>query len=337
MIRVLSIDGGGIRGVIPVRILMTLEDILKAKLGRNDIHLSDFFDLIVGTSTGGIIACAYLLDKNYKVYNSKDILDLYFDKKDDIFKSSWGRAIFSVGGITDAKYSHHYFEEVLDEYFGDQMLSNLTKPCLITSYDIERRKAVFFKQHYAHVPGRNFLVKDIIRSTSAAPTYFEPSYIKDDLGEMHALIDGGVFANNPTMCAFAEVKSYFKESADNMCILSLGTGQVEESYMHKKVKRWGKADWIKPVLDVMMSGVSETIDYQVHQIFKSFDKEDHYLRLQPDLTTMPKGSSEKMDDISDENLKGLKLVAEREINYKYDNLVEFANLLIKEYRANFIN
>ncbi|MFN2167740.1 MAG: patatin-like phospholipase family protein, partial [Anaerolineae bacterium] len=176
--RILSIDGGGIRGVIPGQILVVLEDKLKALGGNPDAKISDYFDLIAGTSTGGILACLYLVPQednpDRPLYNAQEVVDFYLDRGGQVFHTPLRRRIMTVAGLMDEKYPTGPMESLLAEYFGDLRLSQLIKPCLIPSYDIDARKARFFNQYSARQGDeRDYLVREVIRATTAAPSYFE--------------------------------------------------------------------------------------------------------------------------------------------------------------------
>ena len=121
----------------------------------------------------------------------------------------------------------------------------------------------------------------------------------------YALIDGGLFANNPTLCAYAEARSkdqFDHPTAVQMLVLSLGTGEVKKQYPYKLAKDWGALEWIGPVLDIMMSGVAETVDYQLRMMFDAVKAPDQYLRINPDLGE----ADDDMDDASQPNLNALR-------------------------------
>lgn len=311
MTRILSIDGGGIRGIIPGQILVILEEKLKARSGNPNARIADYFDLIAGTSTGGILTCAYLIpsqdNSGMEVrpkFNATQVVDLYLKRGGDIFSVTLGHKIRTAGGILDEMYPAAQLEKALDEYFGDTKLSELIKPCLITSYDIKHRKGHFFTQHDAkQKKGWDFMVKEVARATSAAPTYFECSNIMSETEVSYPLIDGGVFVNNPTLCAFAEVYKEFKTAPDKMVILSLGTGFSKKEYDYDKAKSWGMVEWVKPLIDIMMSGVAEVVDYQLRQMFDATGISNQYLRIN---TELPIDVSPDMDEASPENLQALK-------------------------------
>ena len=118
----------------------------------------------------------------------------------------------------------------------------------------------------------------------------------------------GVFANNPALCAYAEARNIKfdaarnKPTASDMFILSIGTGSNPKKYHHQNVKDWGLVEWIKPIIDIMMSGVSETVDYQLKQIYDAVDKPDQYVRFEPS-----RGQAKPdMDDASEDNLLALQ-------------------------------
>lgn len=306
---VLSIDGGGIRGIIPGQILTHIENLLKEVYDDSTYKIADHFDLIAGTSTGGILACAYLLaDYGRPKYSAKEVVDIYFERADDIFTIPLFHKIRSAGGILDEKYPTDGLEETLNDFFGDAWLVDLLKPSLITAYDIKRRKAHFFTQHDAKDPDHNFSIKDIARATSAAPTYFEVSKIKSESNKYFPLVDGGIFANNPALCAFAEIRNKFstkdsKITANDILLLSIGTGYAKTSYSYDEVRDWGLAKWVKPALDMMMSGVSDTVDFQLTQIYEAANASNQYLRINGEL---PANADPDLDCVEPANLKALK-------------------------------
>jgi patatin-like phospholipase/acyl hydrolase len=316
-VRILSIDGGGIRGILPGTILTYLEDQIRRKTKNDKATIGQYFDFMAGTSTGGILSLICLCpdqDGNFR-FGAKQALDLYLDQGDEIFDVSFKKKLQSMGGLNDEKYDAKELEEALQTYFGDTKLNELLKPCLITSYDMRNRQAHFFTSADADNDIFNYLVRDVARATSAAPTYFEPVRIQSLFGTPHTLIDGGVFANNPALCAYAEVRQLDfsklskneekpdKPSAKDMLIVSIGTGSIKEPYYFKEYKDAGMVKWIKPLIDIMMSGNSETVDYQLRQIFNTLPNKhkDDYYRIQP----LIKDCDNAMDNASLDNLKAL--------------------------------
>lgn len=341
-VRILSIDGGGIRGILPGLVVAQLEKKLQDKTGDPDLRISDMFDFMAGTSTGGILSLAYLVpnESNRPKLTANQAVDIYLERGDEIFDVSLWQKISSGFGILDEKYDASELEEALNDTFGETEFKDLLKPCIISSYDIRRGKPHFFKQHRAENSISNYKVKDIARSTSAAPTYFEAARIKNELGSPYPLIDGGVFVNNPALVAYSEVRnmefdyitkedgSPANPTAKDMMIVSIGTGSQSKSYAYKEAKDWGAAQWIKPIIEIMMSGNSTTVDYHLNKIYETLH-EDHqtdYYRLEPKVVT----ADSQMDNASVENMLHLKEDALSYLSQKIidDKLNEIVDKLI---------
>lgn len=325
--RVLSIDGGGIRGIVPGTMLVEAEKAFNIKVW-------DYFDIITGTSTGGILTCAYLCpnptNSKKPKFNSQQVVDLYFNKGDEIFSINTLHKIRSVGGLVDEKYPDDGIEDALQEYFGEVWLKDLLKPTVVTSYDIKNRKGHFFFQHKAAKDSAyNFKIKDVSRATSAAPTYFECARVLNEQGTPFNLIDGGVFANNPAMVGYSEVRNQFKNADNSDCtakdmkILSLGTGFDKRKYLYKEAKDWGMAQWVKPIIDIMMSGSVDVDDYYLMQIFDTLDNPKQYLRVNGD---MPDNVDPAMDNAKPKNMKALKAFGEQLFKDNKDALAEWFGL-----------
>jgi len=311
-VRILSIDGGGIRGILPGIVLDRLEKKLQDKTQNPDLRLSDMFDFMAGTSTGGILTLAYLLPgkDNRPKLSAMDAVNLYLERGDEIFDVSLWQKVKSGNGITDEKYNAKELEEALKDNFGEKKLSELLKPCIISSYDIRNGRPHFFKQHKSENEIFNFKVRDVARATSAAPTYFEAARVKNDIGTPFPLIDGGVFVNNPSLVAYSEVRNMnftgidHLPTAKDMMIVSIGTGSTSKKYEYSKAKDWGAVQWIKPIIDIMMSASAETVHYHLTQIFgtlKSKDQKDYH-RLEPKVVS----ADNEMDNASVENMQKLK-------------------------------
>ena len=329
--RILSIDGGGIRGILPGQILVALEKKLQEKSDNAEARIADYFDLMAGTSTGGILTCLYLCpgkkEPERSRFSASEAVELYLERGDEIFDVSVWKRLSAGNGVWDEKYSADELEKALEEYLGELKLSELLKPCLITSYNIRKRKTHFFKQHKAKESIKDdFLVRDVARATSAAPTYFEVARVESMSLTPYPLIDGGVFANNPALCAYAEARTLQeKPTAKDMFLLSLGTGKIKEPYYYKEAKDWGKVGWLGPVLDIMMSGVAETVDYQLNQIFDSVGESSRYVRIAPELGN----AKPEMDNATIENLRALKEAGEKCAQENDAVLDEVADRLVK--------
>ena len=305
-VRILTIDGGGIRGVIPAVILSYIEEQLQKKTKNPNATLADYFDMISGTSTGGILATIYLLpategDMKNSRFFAHEAIDLYKKHGKTIFnkaKSKLFGAIYSEKGI----------EEVLKEKMGDVKLSEVRKPCLITAYDISSRGALFFTSPKAKdSKEKDYYMRDVARATSAAPTYFQPAKIQSLSGRTAYLIDGGIFANDPAMSTLVEARKYVFPQCTNpnfedMYVVSIGTGKVIKKYEYEKVKKWGLLQWIAPLVDMMMSSSAEVVNYQVQKLFEAIGYPDSYVRIDPDLGM----AKPEMDNASVTNIQNLE-------------------------------
>jgi patatin-like phospholipase/acyl hydrolase len=304
MRRVLSLDGGGIRGIIPALVVAHLE----RKMGA---PASELFDLIVGTSTGGILALALALqDKEGRpLLAAKSMATLYERHGAEIFERSLWRKLRTAGGLFEEAYSHEALEQVLDKYFGDKRMGDCGTPVMVTSYDIERRKTVFLKSW--HADHSELLCAEASRATSAAPTYFEPVNLQW-AEQSRTLIDGGVFINSPAVSAYAEARKLFPD--EPIAMLSLGTGELTRPIPYDEARTWGSALWVMSLLDCMFDGASKAADHQM-RLFLG----DQYLRLQTQLHY----ASDDMDDASRGNIRNLKQTAEELIEREAGALHHF--------------
>jgi patatin-like phospholipase/acyl hydrolase len=313
--RILSIDGGGIRGIIPALVLAELER-------RAAKPAAELFDLIAGTSTGGILACGLTIpgEGAQPRWTATELVELYEREGPHIFDRSLLKRLTSLEGVIDERYPSKPFEQILTRYFGDARLRDALTRVLVTAYDIERRSAWFFRSERAQAdPRYDFPMREVALATSAAPTYFEPARLASpaDANDYFALIDGGVFAVNPGMCAWAEARAL--GLPEDTVVLSLGTGSLTRRISYNDAKDWGLIEWAQPVLDVVFDGSSDVVDYQLGQLLGAGRR----FRLQIDLES----ASDNLDDASEENIRALRLEGERLIERASDQLDEVLALL----------
>ena len=308
--RVLSIDGGGIRGIIPAHVIAYLEP----QAGKPAAQL---FDLIVGTSTGGILALGLTVAEStveqpapkhavkpstppklsMPKYSGQVLINLYRHHGTDIFSRSLWRRLRSAGGALEETYHHGPLEGLLHRYFSDVTLAKALTPVIVTSYDIEARQTVFLKSwHAAHA---NIPMAHAARATSAAPTYFEPAQVTWD-GVARPLIDGGIFINSPVVSAYAEALKLFP--GDDIRVLSLGTGALTRPISFEQAQAWGALGWVLPLIDCMFDGAAKAADHQMGLFLG-----DKYQRLQASLHS----ASDDMDDVSPQNLENLEVTAKQ--------------------------
>ncbi|MBJ7608943.1 MAG: patatin-like phospholipase family protein [Candidatus Dormibacteraeota bacterium] len=314
MTRILSIDGGGIRGVIPGTVLAAIEQ----TTGR---PIAELFDVIAGTSTGGILACGLTAPdgQGKPRFSASALVDMYVNEGSRIFPH---HALQNIEALVDEKYPVTGLETVLHKYVGESLLSETVTEIFVTAYDVERRKPKFFRSQDAKQdPTRNPPLWMVARATSAAPTYFEPFKLQGaSSGEYEALVDGGVFANNPAMCAYVDGSSGPGQvRPDDMFLVSLGTGSQNRPLLYDAIKDYGKLQWAQPILDVVFDGISSTTDYQLAQIMGK----DDYFRLQTELTI----ASDTMDDVRPGNLGDLQRQGQKLIDDNADALARICHRL----------
>ena len=305
MRKVLSIDGGGIRGIIPAMVLAEIER-------RTGKTTSELFDLVAGTSTGGILALGLTKPgpEGKPQFRAERLIELYETEGRKIFSLPVWHRIHSVGGLAEEKYPSEGIEDVSRQYFGDRRLAEALTEVLIAAYEIEGRIPWFFKRRHARDPekkGYNFYMREVARATSAAPTYFEPLQLAVEPDGNRAFIDGGIYANNPAMCAYVEARKIHPEEKDFL-VVSLGTGELTRSLPYDEVKGWGLALWAQPILNVVFDGVADTVDYQLRELLPTDGDDRRYYRFQTQLDI----GKDDMDDASRTNIAALKVKA-REI------------------------
>jgi patatin-like phospholipase/acyl hydrolase len=320
LIKVLSIDGGGIRGIIPAMMLAEIER-------RTKRPIAQLFDLIAGTSTGGIIALGLTKPGAgaSPQYSAQELVRLYEAEGATIFSRSIWHRVIAVGNFLEEKYPSSGIEGVLERYFGDARLKDVLTNVLISSYELERRFPFFFKSSRAKLHADyDFPMKKVARATSAAPTYFEPHKIEtDESPGDYALVDGGVYANNPAMCAYVEAVSVQTEPCEFL-VVSLGTGELTRPIHYDEAKDWGLAMWAQPILNVVFDGVSDTVDYQLQELMPiGQDGSSRYYRFQ---TTLEMGNDD-MDDASPTNLYALKALAKRLISQRDGDIARLCEQL----------
>ncbi|KAK4276654.1 hypothetical protein QN277_014780 [Acacia crassicarpa] len=339
LVTVLSIDGGGIRGIIPGIILAFLETELQ-KLDGEDARLVDYFDVIAGTSTGGLLTAMVTApnEKNRPLYAAKEIKDFYLEHGPKIFPQH-SRLLSEVvklgktlsGPKYDGKYLHGLLREKLKNTKFHQTLTNvviptfdikLVQPTIFSSFKVNRR------------PDLDALMSDICIGTSAAPTYLPAHYFETKDGENKVLrefnlIDGGVAANNPTLVAMAEVTNRISADEkkeygvapmqyDRFLVISLGTGNHKQEYRYTATKaaEWGILSWLSsngsnPLIDIFGQASADMVDFHLASLFRALFSEQNYLRIQDDTLT---GDLASVDVTTDENLKGLVKVGEDLLN-----------------------
>ena len=323
---VLSLDGGGIRGILEATILQYWEDSLETALTKHypnapkpDIRLGDVFDLIAGTSTGGIIGILMRFidpETGRPKFKMGEILSLYKDKGTIIFPSK-----SFLSGVFGNKYSPEPLEKLINQYVGDAWLTDLNKPTLITSYDVHQEGLFLFKSHESKSPAHNFQLSGVARATSAAPTYFPTIILKNEKGTEYEFSDGGIAVNNPTCHAYLEAQKLYPQSTFD--VISLGTGTSYSLTLEQK-SRGGKLKWVADISAVLMNNSSSVLEGLTAQATAL--RGDTYTRVHFDLDK----KANAMDSATPGNIHILEGYAKREkendkspVNAIKDRLIDF--------------
>ena len=307
-VTVLTIDGGGIRGIIPALVLAEIER-------RTGTRAAKLFDVVAGTSTGGILALGLTQPgaAGEPARRAADLVELYEREGRRIFERPLWHRIIALENLLEEKFPSQGIEAVLAETFGDTPLRDAVTEVVVTAYELESRQPWFFARHKARRdPAYDFPMRFVARATSAAPTYFEPLGL-DITDPPGGLVDGGVFANNPAMCGYVEARKLHPEATEFL-VVSLGTGQHTRPIHHAEARTWGLAMWAKPILNVVFDGVSDTVDHQMDVLCGATeDGRPRYYRFQ---TALDRGNDD-MDDPSRTNIAALRskaaeIIAERD-------------------------
>jgi uncharacterized protein len=321
-VRILAIDGGGIRGIIPATVLADLE----TRTGR---AVAQLFDLIAGTSTGGLLAAGLTVpdDERRPKYRASELVELYVREGPNIFHRSVFDRIRSLEGAIDERYPSDGLERVLHNALGETRLRDALTGVLITAYETYLRQPFFFRSARAREDAAyDYPMHVAARATASAPTYFEAARVVNQAsGDEYSLVDGGLFAANPAMVGLAEVLRSGRERP--VILLSLGTGQHTRRYPWKEVKDWGGLEWARPLIDMLLDGSSDATEFELAQLTAARGQPpgDRYWRIQTEL----RKSSDDLDDASADNLRNLQDEASELVEREARTLAEIASALTK--------
>lgn len=267
--RIMTIDGGGIRGLLTCVLLQRLEAEVPGWLQQ--------VDFLAGTSTGGIIALGLAFG-----LEPTALRNLYYEKAPDIFADTLVDDVTDLGRLVGAEYDIEPLQRELWHVLGDTRLGDLQKKVLVAAFDLDNEHPESSRRSWKPKFFHNFPGSDcdgeieaykVALYTSAAPTYF-PS--------VEGYVDGGVVAGNPSMAALAQTQDRRADlprrpSLNEIALLSLGTGQSRH-YVKGERHDWGYTQWAKPLINLMLEGAAGIADYQCRQLLG-----ERYHRLSPRL------------------------------------------------------
>ena len=312
--RILCLDGGGIRGLYSAQMLKRI---------KKDCNIDFYndFDLIVGTSTGSILAGSIV-----KQIDIEKVIALYVNEGKNIFKKRWLSRI----GLFASKYNPNPLKEQLKVIFENTTLGDIEKPLLINATDIGNSTQFVFKTTFNGqqdsngntkelVRDKEILLSDAILASSSAPIFFPPHKIGNFL-----LADGGLWANSPVLVALAEAKKIFKMEPNDVIIVSIGTG-VEENDYHINTKWWGfLTGWKREKLISMILNLQTKTNNSLLQFLMP---KENILRL-----TYTSDKALPLDDVSqNENLLSK---ADKDFSDRHSEIQSFINKYIKDEHVN---
>lgn len=293
---ILALDGGGTRGIYTAQLLAKVEQ----ELGQ---PIRDCFDLIVGTSTGAIVAGAAV-----SKISMEDIVKLFDQEAPDIFQSRWYR-----NQLLFSKYSQDTLAEVIARHIPSILLSDVEIPVLLTCSEIKTTELHVFRSYKgnrinSHKQNLDISLRDAVVASCAAPTFFSPKKVK----ELY-LADGGLWANNPSLAALTEAKTHFEKDISQVKILSIGTGHSVSMYNERKgwgfLSGWGGTKLISYVMALQ----SQTSAFLTQQLL-----DENYLRINPVIDFWD------IDTIK--NLDQLKLLAEKDYTENIKAIQDFLQI-----------
>lgn len=262
MYRILSLDGGGIRGLYTLVVLKRLEGLRPGWLGKAD--------LVAGTSVGGIIALGIASGACLD-----DFIKLFSEKASSVFPAQKLAGKLKQSPLAGPRYPNDGLSAALKASFRDKTLGDLETGVMVSSFSMDNKgkggRPRSWGPKFFHNLDENTGDLDIpcwkaALYTSAAPTFF-PS--------VDGYIDGGVAVNNPAMCAFSLAKKHNPMLGDdeNICLMSIGTG-INSKFVSKETEGWGLVEWAPYILPLLMDAPSGIAEYQCSSILK-----ENYMRL----------------------------------------------------------
>ncbi len=304
--RILSIDAGGVRGLLPALLLTEIE----ARTGK---QIWQHFDLITGSGTGALLAIGLAMPaRSGSPLPAAKLQTIFEQPKRSLYRKTWLRQFAAHLRGVKPHYSSKSLRLWATHHYMDTTLSEAKTGLMLPVYDLEQRRPVFFKSWKAQgqqlkdrsetYQDRNVRVRDLISASLAKPSLFDPKVIGSQSGRRMTVIDGSLFAANPALSALVASHKLHPE-ADHYQVISLGSGQARQHLSLLQTRGWDSEQWQRQMLNVALDGMQDTVDYQLREILG----QEKYLRINPALTlsTQMRGP----DDVRLVHLKALRKAA----------------------------
>ncbi|KAL5780331.1 hypothetical protein ACOSQ2_011068 [Xanthoceras sorbifolium] len=344
LITILNIDGGGVRGIIPATILASNHNfsnlfklnmaywhgyVFGQELDGEDARLADYFDLIAGTSTGGLVTGLLTApnEENRPLFAAKDIKPFYLQHCPKIFpqkRSMWGSIRKKLKSLTGPKYEGTYLHRLIKDKLGETRLHDSLTHVVISSFDIRRLQPTIFSTYELRRITLGCMHSNLSSTHLSASTPFRNKTSDGQAREFNQ-INGGVAANNPALVAIGEVtKAIIRGNSDffpikpmdygRFLVISLGTGseKSEGKYSANEAAKWGRLSWLTtggstPLVDVFTQSSADMVDLRISEVFQALHSQENYLRIQDHKLS---GMVSSVDIATQKNLEDLVKVDE---------------------------
>ncbi|KAM7273413.1 hypothetical protein ACFE04_028077 [Oxalis oulophora] len=361
---ILTLDGGGMRGILSGKALSYLEQSLKSKSGNADARIADYFDVAAGSGVGGIFTAMLFASKDHErpIFNADDTWRFLAEQGKRIYrkggysKRSLFKRILKSSGSGKCGPGTTGLEKSMRDAFLNLTLKDTLKPVLITCYDLSSTAPFLFSRADAlETDSYDFNLWEVCRATSAQPGVFEPVNMRSIDGHTKCVaVDGGLAMSNPTAAAITHVlhnkqEFPFVRGVEDLLVLSLGTGQLlEVSCDYEQVKSWKVKDWARPMASISADGSADAVDQAVAMAFGQ-SKSSNYVRIQatgsssggcgPNVDTDPSGENVKMligkgeEMLKQKNVESVLFGGKRIGDLSnYEKLDWFAGELVQEHQ-----
>lgn len=309
--KALTLSGGGVRGLISALVLQEIEV-------RTNKPISSLFDIIVGTSTGGLAALVLNKpdDKGKAKYSASDLVSFYYNNAHIIFQpKTTSSTINFISNLFSPKYNSQHRYDSFRHILGSTLIESSLSEVVVTSYDTELRVPVYITSNIKeekegenrHIISSPIYMYEAAMATSAAPTFFQPFKLKtNNLSKgYYSLVDGGIYANNPSYIAiqYGLCKGY---SIKDIILCSIGTGSLTRPYTYNSTSKWGLVNWVQPLIDMLMDSQSCSVN-----VFGQTTLKDNYYKFDCLLT-------EALDDMDNSTLSQMSSLITQALHLIHD-------------------
>lgn len=307
---VVSVDGGGIRGIVATKILCEIEKRIRKPTG-------EIFDLLVGSSIGAIITAALSLrtSQGKPMYSAEEVLSFFFKYGPSIFRKSVIRSIIAL--ISGSRYSATNLEKALRLFFKDATMGEIAKHFLVPSYDVRAQNTKMIRNWVEGHKGLKLV--DVLRAASAAPTIFAPKRMTIE-GARCLMVDSAMIANNPSVCGYAAIDYLYP--GEEVYFLSIGAGSPRN--VVRSITD-SLAFWATNAAPIFMDAGMEAVDYQMTRILGN----DKYIRVTGPL----KSANYDFTDASRKNMHALQMDADRIIESESEKIDKFVQAYLGKSTA----